>query len=304
MKIFSPGPVRIIFAAWLFSVIPGIHAFSGIGKEISYYGGNDRPSGESNAIKKIEKEQISDKKYWLHTYIRNDAGWDPVKSELIRIKSPEEQIISLYNGKLMLYRTVRKISRTGDGNYLFEETKGGKPVRTGHATELIPLHLEGEVTEYYDSGVKRSEAYYRDNQLVWNHNWLENGEKYIDTIFYSVDSWPRYLDGDLAMKAHMNNYIVNSRYYSNDLNGTVLLGFVIMEDGQLKGIQLVNKSTLEIAEVVREALETLPGKWKPAVLDNRPVRCYMTFPVNFLVRGTMQFENVEIIGNMIFYNYR
>jgi hypothetical protein len=304
MKIHRPGAVRILIAALLLAVIPGIQAFAGIGKETYYFAGNDRPAGESDAIKKIEKEQVSDRKFWLHTYIRTDTGWDPIKSELIRVRSPEEQIISLYHGNLMLYRTVRKISRINDGNFLFEETKRGTLVRTGHATELIPLHLEGEVTEYYDSGMKRSEAFYRDNQLVWNHNWLENGEKYIETIFYSVDTWPRYLDGDIAMKAQMNNYILSSKYYSKDLSGTVLLGFVIMEDGHLAGIHLVNKPMLDIAEVVRESLETLPGKWQPAILDNRSVRCYMTFPVNFMVRDNKQFENVQMVGNMIFYNYR
>ena len=279
-------------------------AFAGNATEAYYYAGNNRPSEESGAIRKIVKETVSDKKYWLHTYIRSDHGWDPVKSELIRIKSPEEQIIALYQGNLRLSRTVRHVSPSDDGGYDFEETTKGVLVRKGHATSLIPLHLEGRVDEYYPDGALRSEEFYRDNQLVWNLNWLENGDKYIDSIFYSVDRWPQYEEGEVAMKSHMNNYIVKSRYFSKDLVGTVLLGFVIMKNGELEGVRVVNKSQLPIAEAVRESLETLPGRWKPALLDGRTVRCYMTFPVNFKVRSNVQFENVEIMGNQIFYNYR
>jgi hypothetical protein len=227
-----------------------------------------------------------------------------VKSERIRIKSHSEQIIALYSGNLLLQRTLRKISLNEDGSYRFGDWQNGDLVREGRASELIPLTLEGSVTEYFDNGAIRSESFYRENQLVWNRNWRENGEKYIDSLFYSVDIWPQYKDGEIAMKSHMNHYILSSRYYSKELNGTVLLGFVIMENGEMSGVELVNKSMLEIAEVVKESLQTLPGKWQPAILENRPVRCYMTFPVNFKVRENKQFENVQIFGNMIFYNYR
>jgi hypothetical protein len=297
-------PFRFILAAWPVLFLCGHLAFASNVTGTFYYAGNDRPSNESDAVKKIMKETVSDKKYWLHTFVRSDAGWDPVKSELVRIKSPEEQIIVLYQGNLRLSKTLRKIAPAEDGGYDFEETSKGVLVRKGHAMSLIPVHLEGMVTEYFESGALRAEEFYRDNQLVWDKNWLENGDKYIDSIFYSVDRWPQYEEGEVAMKSHMNNYIVNSRYYSKDLSGTVLLGFVIMENGDLEGVQVVNKSPLPTAQVVRASLESLPGKWKPAVLDNQPVRCYMTFPVNFKVRSDMQFENVEIMGNQIFYNYR
>ena len=52
---------------------------------------------------------------------------------------------------------------------------------------LEPLLFEGEVTEFYSNGNKKSISVYKNNELVWNKNWLENGEKYIDNIFYSVD---------------------------------------------------------------------------------------------------------------------
>jgi hypothetical protein len=288
----------------LFFALSGITVNAADRTGVYFYAANDRPVIEDQAVKKIEVRHSTEKRIWLHTYLRDVNNWKPLKSELVRIKSPEEHIVFLYIGTLRQNKTIRTFEKLGNNHYWFEEVRDGVKVRSGQTRYKYPIHLEGLVTEYHENGQKSTEAYYQDNQLVWNHNWLANGKKYIDTIFYSVDTWPQYIEGDLAMKAYMNNYIVSSRYYSKELSGTVLLGFVIMEDGELAGVHQVNKPMSEITEVVKESLQTLPGSWKPAVLDDKFVRCYMTFPVNFKVRDDLQFENVQIIGNMMFYNYR
>lgn len=272
--------------------------------EVYFYAANDRPSPEEQAILKKEVIHQSDRKAWLHTYIRSEfSNWEILKTERIRIKSSGEHRVALYIGGLRQQTTIRTFTKNMDLNYYFEERREGVLVRKGQTRSQIPLHLEGLVTEYHVNGQKKSESYYRDNQLVWNRNWLKNGEKYIDTIFFSVDTWPQYREGEIAMKAYINNYIIDSKFYSNDLHGTVLLGFVIMENGELSGVHLVNDPMPGISGIVMAALQTLPGEWEPAVLDNRKVRCYMTFPVNFKTRDVMQFESVQMVGNMIFYNY-
>ena len=205
----------------------------------------------------------------------------------------------------MEHKTRRTFIKVEDGLFEFQDKRIGRVMVKGGASRKLPLQMEGKVTEYYENGMVKSESLYRDNQLVWNKNWLQNGDKYIDSIFYSVDNWPVYLDDAMNLKTHMNNHIVESRYYSNKLSGTVRIGFTIMEDGELRGVHILNEEVTGIAAVAREAFETLPGKWKPAVLDGRNVRCFMTFPVNFIQKGDdMMFQEVEIVGNMIFYNYQ
>lgn len=296
--------LHIIWAVFLAFTLSGIVVTAEVGIDIYFYAANDRPVKEAQAFKKIEVKHSSEKRIWLHTYLKDVNNWKYVKSELVRIKSPEDHIVFLYVGNLRQNKTNRHFEKLDNNNYRFEEIRDGILVRSGQTRYKIPMYLEGLVTEYHENGQKKTEAYYRDNQLLWNHNWLADGKKYIDTIFYSVDTWPQYIEGDLAMKAYMNNYIISSRYYSKELSGTVLLGFVIMEDGELEGVHLVNNPMSEIAGVVKGALQSLPGSWKPAILNENFVRCYMTFPVNFMVRDDLQFENVQIIGNMMFYNYR
>ncbi len=271
--------------------------------EVYYYAGNNRPAPEAEAIKKVEVDRESDNKIWIHTYIKSDGAWKIAQKEMIRVKSSEQHTISLYDGRLLIHKTKRSFAKNQNAGYQFEDRRDGIVVRSGHSKNQIPLNLDGVITEYYDNGRVKSESMYNDNQLVWNHNWLRNGDKYIDTIFYSVDTWPEYLNGEIVLKTHLNNHIVGSKYFNNDLAGTVLLGFVIMKNGELDGVQMVNESLPVIGEVAVEGFQTLPGKWKPATLDNRAVRCFMTFPVNFIQKGGM-FDEVEIIGNMIFYNYR
>ena len=107
---------------------------------------------------------------------------------------------------------------------------------------FLGLDVEaGEPEVYYYAGSKKSVSMYDDNQLVWNQNWLKDGEKYLDTIFYSVDTWPEYLNGATELKTHLRDHIVSSQYYKQEMEGTVLLGFVVTEYGDLEGVYIVNE---------------------------------------------------------------
>jgi antitoxin component YwqK of YwqJK toxin-antitoxin module len=272
--------------------------------QVWYFGSNDRPATEKTAIKKLVLEKTPRNKKWLYTHLKIDDDWKVVKKEIFRETRPLHYTVQLYEGKLLMHKTRLTFEKIGDETYLFEERRDGRITRTGNSSSRIPLHLEGMVKEYYDNGNLKSESMYADNQLVWNRNWLRDGSKFIDSLFYSVDRWPVYINGDLVLKTTLNNHIVESKHYSNDLSGTVLLGFVIMETGEIQGVHVMNYPVTKIAEVAAEGLQMLPGKWEPAVLDNKTVRCFMTFPINFINRNAMMFNEVEMVGNMIFYNYR
>jgi antitoxin component YwqK of YwqJK toxin-antitoxin module len=302
MMIFNQNPnIAKIFLLLLVTVL-SLSVEAGE-PEVFYYAGNNRPALEAEAIKKVEVDRKSDKKIWIETYIKSNGGWEIVQREKIQAKTSDQHMISHYDGNLLTHKTKRSFTKNENSGYLFEDRRDGIVIRSGHSKNKVPLHLKGVITEYYKDGSKRSESLYDDNQLVWNHNWLRNGDKYLDTIFYSFDTWPEYLNGSTVLKTHLNNHIVSSKYYNEVLEGTVLLGFVIMENGDLDGVHLVNESFLDIGKVAVEGFQSLPGKWKPATLNNQAVRCFMTFPINFIHRVGM-FDEVIISGNVLFYNYR
>ncbi len=271
--------------------------------EVYYYAGNDRPSLEAEAIKKVEVNRESKNKTWILTYVKSNDEWEMVQKEKILVISSNQHTISHYDDDGLTHKTKRSYSWNEHTDYQFVDRKDGIVIRYGHSKNKIPLHLHGEVLEYYDDGSRKSVSMYDDNQLVWNQNWLKDGEKYLDTIFYSVDTWPEYLNGATELKTHLRDHIVSSQYYKQEMEGTVLLGFVVTEYGDLEGVYIVNDFIFDIGKVAVEGFQSLPGKWKPAILNNQAVRCFITFPINFIYRAGM-FEDITFTSRMLFYIYR
>ena len=296
----NPNIAKIVLLLFITVLSLGAEASE---PEVYYYAGNDRPALEAEATKKVEVNRESDKKIWIHTYIKSDGGWEIVQKEKILVKSSDQHTISLYDGSMITHKTIRSFSRDEHNGYQFVERKDGIIIRSGHSKNRIPLHLQGEIVEFYENGNRKSVSMYNDNQLVWNHNWLKNGEKYPDTIFFSVDTWPEYLDGTTMLKTHLSNHIVNSQFYKQEMEGTVILGFVIMENGDLVGVHIANEFIFDIGNVAVEGLQSLPGNWKPATLNNQAVRCFMTLPINFIHRAGM-FDDIIFTDRMLFYIYR
>jgi hypothetical protein len=273
------------------------------GPEVYYYTGNDRPVQEAEAIKKVEVNRESKKRIWVLTYLKSNDGWERVQKQKILVYSTNQHTIYHYDDGGLSHKTYRSFSENEQNGFQFVERKDGIIIRSGFSKYKIPLHLQGEIIDFYENGSMKSLSVYDDNQLVWNHNWLKNGEKYLDTIFYSVDTWPEYLNGTDELRTHMGNYIMNSQYYKQEMEGTVLLGFVVTEYGDLEGIHIANDFIFDIGKVAVEGLQTLPGKWKPATLNDEVVRCYMTMPINFIHQPGM-FEDITFTDRMVFYIYR
>jgi hypothetical protein len=302
MKIFYQNPNIVKIFLLLLVTVLSLSVEAGE-PEVYFYASNDRPATEAEAIKKVEVDRKSNKKIWILTYIKSNGGWEFVQKEKIQVKSSDNHTICHYDGRRITHKTDRTFSRSGQNGYQFTERKDGILIKSGRSKNKIPLHLQGEIAEFYESGEKKSLSMYMDNQLVWNHNWLPNGEKYMDTIFYSVDTWPEYLDGPTALKTHLKKHIVNSRYYKQEMQGTVLLGFVITEYGDLEGVHIANEFFFDIGKVAVEGFRLLPGKWKPAILNDQAVRCFMTFSINFIHQPGM-FEDITFTDRMLFYIYR
>ena len=193
----NPNIAKIVLMLLITIMSPGVEAGE---PEVYYYASNDRSALETEAIKKVEVNRVSDKKIWLLTYMRSNGGWEMVQKEKIQVKSSDQHTICHYDGRRISYKTNRIFSKNGQSGYQFVDRKDGTIIKSGHSKNKVPLHLQGEITEYYDTGEKKSLSMFIDNQLIWNHNWLRNGEKFVDTIFYSVDTWPEYLNGSTALK--------------------------------------------------------------------------------------------------------
>ena len=266
-----------------------------------YYGINGKPlADKDSAITIIQVNQIKVDHIETETLVRWKNEWKSAYVEKIKVKSDNEYMIRKYANGRQTDRYVRFYSKEPDGTYKFVEMDKDAVIRKGTTTAILPLYLEGEVIEYYAGESVKSKSIYHKNQLTSNENWLQNGEKYIDNIFYSTDVPPLY---DLD-KSDLHNHISSefSKQKLIDISGTILVGFVIMENGDLTGARIVQGITPDLDEVAVNAIESFPGKWRPAQLNNTNVRYYCTMPINFKQADEfISFDYMDFTDGMIFY---
>ena len=166
--------------------------------------------------------------------------------------------------------------------YSFTDKYMGKVISEGSSSSKFPLILQNDVREYYKNGKLKSESLFRDNQLISNENLKPNGEQYLGNIFYSVDSGPTYPGGEAVLHNHLYQHIMKKSHMIAGHAGTVLVRFVVMENGETAGVYVESGIEPEVNSLVAEAVGSLPGKWKPGVLNGKKVRCSLNIPVNFL----------------------
>lgn len=221
-----------------------------------------------------------------------DAKWEKVFAEQYKKKDD-----STYHIKASSASEAKTFSRIyipqPDGSFWFKDIYKDKPVREGYSATKIPLTLHGQIIEFYPNGQKKSISEYLNNELVSNQNWNENGEKYIDNIFYSVDDEPTFVPGMKVMHQHLLKGFKDAGIDISAISGSVIIAFVVMENGTIDGIKLLKGVGPIVNSVAFDSFSNLKGEWKPARLNNQNVRYYQVFPINFIYKQ-QTFEFAEL----------
>ena len=265
-----------------------------------YFGANGKlnPSGEIQSKREIKFKKSA--KIESTVSVLTDVGWNKSFTERIEIdREGIYHIRQIGEGKGVTFD--RRFDPQSDGTFRFTEYREGEKLRTGITLSKMPLVLHGEVTEYYRDGKIRSVSQFRNNELISNQNWLENGEKYIDNIYYSVDEVPLLSGGTGRLHQHVLEAFRNSGIDFTAISGNILMGFVVTEDGKMEGIRVVKGLTPQLNGVAVSALKTIMTSWKPAQLNGKTVRYFHLFPINFISREVL-FQSLEFDGSMLHYD--
>jgi hypothetical protein len=116
-----------------------------------------------------------------------------------------------------------------------------------------------------------------------------------------VDEEPMLSGGNFILHQHVRQVLKDSGLDFSSVSGNILLGFVIMETGEMAGIRVMQGLGSQINGIAINALKSLGGKWKPARLNGREVRYFQLFPINFISRET-NFQYMEFDGSRIHYD--
>ncbi|MGE5395396.1 MAG: energy transducer TonB [Candidatus Saccharibacteria bacterium] len=264
-----------------------------------YIGINGKLTTSNNAIYMQQINKKTHKHYKVLTYQRNDAKWEKIYSEQYKKLNDSTWQINA-KGEDLPPESIRIFSKIADNKWKFKDQVDGQVVRQGEAISVMPLLLDGKVTEYYLGGSKKSVSVYNHNELVSNENWNEDGQKLMDNIFYSADVYPTYSRGNKALHEHIMEYYKKSGLDISSISGKLTVGFVVMQDGTIDGIKLLRGVNNEINKVTLEAFKSLPGNWTPAKLNNEPVRYLQVFPINF-INSESHIEYAELRGGILHY---
>ncbi len=106
-----------------------------------------------------------------------------------------------------------------------------------------------------------------------------------EVIYKSVEQMPRFPGGE----AEMMKYLMQNIQYpynaaKNDIEGRVVLQFVIEKDGHIGEVKVVRSVDEELdAEAVR-VVKSMPN-FTPGYQDGKPVAVWYTLPVMFKLQG-------------------
>ena len=266
---------------------------------VYYFGINgkiDNPE-KKDIMKKVDYR--SSRKIKVKTYKAGEEEWQLIYAENIKVISDSVYEIKM-KGDEFSGRVTRIFEPSVNGLYRFTDRVGNNIKRQGTTKSKIPLILEGEVAENYNSGTKKSVAQYKNNQLITNKNWQSDGIPMVDDIFYSVDNEPGYEPGMTFLHQQIRQAIKDSKFDLLTVEGKMVVGLVITKDGKIGGVQIVKGISQVLNGILVNAFGKLEGDWIPAKLNNRNVSYFQMIPINFIY-NKYNFDYLEMDRGMMYW---
>ena len=292
-KYFSAIAALIFFFLILFS---SSSAYSQK-ESVIYIGKNGKLTDLKHAdiMQKIKIKSL--KKTTVESFQLHDSIWEKIYTE--RFKSINDSTYRIKgSSKSEIKKSYRFFKPLANGTFHFRDIHKKHLVREGYTTAKIPLSIDGQLTEYYKNGRKKSISEYHNNELISNQNWNENGDKYIDNIFYSVDEEPSFKPGNEVLNKYLRKKFIDAGLDLSEIRGTIIVSFVVMEDGTINGIKILKGIVPSINTVAFQSFSELKGEWKPARLNSQNVRYYEVFPINFIYK-VQHLEFAEMRGTTL-----
>jgi len=182
---------------------------------------------------------------------------------------------------IQIKRVVKKLP---SGFYIRDYTPSGKIEEEGYSKSIFPLHKVGQYKSYYLDGSTKQISAYSENEEIANENWDKEGKKTLDNVFGEADNMPEYQGGEKELLKYLAK---NIRYpesaRENNIQGTVYINFIVMEDGSVDQINVLRGIGGGCDQESLRVVRNMP-KWNPGTHKGKPIRLIYTAPVRFILR--------------------
>lgn len=269
-------------------------------QEVVYYYGSDYGvvTSETDARYKKIVYQRNSNATKIKTFVKEDGLWKQELLNKLKKNRKGDIVIKSSGSKLLAEKSTRSFIVKPDGSIFFKDYVKGKLFRSGTTSQQLPLLLQDTIKIYYPDGSLKSIAWYENNCLLGNHNWLKNGSQYIDNIHYYVDDIPEHTNGQTFFIQYMVNGIKESGIDITQIDDVVAIGMVIKENGNADGLNAVSGLSRKLNETIINLIRDMPGNWVPATLHGKSVNYYMEIPFDFRY-SEAAFQNIELTPESI-----
>jgi len=255
-----------------------LNAFAQTDTTIYFSKLNKRVDSENDAV--IYKTIVSKQKgnYVMNSFGRSEKKW--VKENITRLTRENDSTITYTTTNIEGKRTIT-FHKT-DSGYLIREYSGKIFIEEGLSMLIFPYVRNGYWKNYDRiNGSLSLETWYKDNQAITNKCWI-NSKEFIKDVFFAVDKYPEYEGGDSELLKYISDNLVypeNAR--RSGIEGRVLVSFVLMADGSIKWIHMLNKNASELEDEAVRVIKHIPNRWNTAEIGGEKVNIMIMLPVNF-----------------------
>lgn len=143
-------------------------------------------------------------------------------------------------------------------------------------TEIVatsePIPPSVPIKDKEDNNKQNSSG--KDSSSNSSSNNNDNAGTYLNG---NVEVKPSFIGGEDALEHYMQNIV----HPDITLKGTILVVFIIDENGQIKDITTDGKGHPKLEEAAKDAVAKMNGKWNPGMQNKRPVKVICKIPISF-----------------------
>lgn len=111
------------------------------------------------------------------------------------------------------------------------------------------------------------------------------GNRMDNKVFTSVEQMPQFPGGDAGLLRWVSlNIIYPETAMKNDVQGRVVVQFVVTKTGSVGGVKVVRSVDPELDREAVRVVKTLPN-FIPGKMNGQSVNVWYTLPINFKLQG-------------------
>lgn len=141
--------------------------------------------------------------------------------------------------------------------------------------------LNGELLTYWDNGKIKRKDIYENGELLEGKVWNADGK---EAMYYDYEILPEFPGGINGLVQYL---IANLKYpkksQKKQIEGRVLLNFVVEKDGSVSNIRVVESVNEEMDNEAIRVVKKMP-KWSPGLQDGEKVKVHFNLPVKFSLK--------------------